>query len=250
MKSRKDEAASVGEEEHSEADVEQNLLSKSQGSEEDDETGNLDSPLFSLIETAVVALKSCARNAASAAYECTGITWFQELASPCVVVDGRQYRLLHKLAEGGFSFVYLVEDTETTLRYAMKLARCQTSEQIEQCRFEMGVYSEFDHPNLIPLLRKDFIKLSTDESQQAAFIFPFYPKGTCQNYLDSCRDKQIYFSEQDCLRIIKGVAHGIYQFHTHEPPWAHRDIKPGNILLDDHKNPILLVSNVVTSSLG
>ena len=39
---------------------------------------------------------------------------------------------------------------------------------------------------------------------------------------------------------MRGVCEGLVQFHEHEPCWAHLDIKPANILLDDNGNAIVL----------
>ena len=39
------------------------------------------------------------------------------------------------------------------------------------------------------------------------------------------------------MKIIVGVAEGINFMHTRPKPLVHRDIKPGNILLDENFTP-------------
>jgi serine/threonine protein kinase len=50
--------------------------------------------------------------------------------------------------------------------------------------------------------------------------------------------------EDVCLRIFAGVCNGIRAMHRHEPPIAHRDIKPGNVLMSTDGIPVVMVSFV------
>lgn len=127
----------------------------------------------------------CVQQIAQFAHNWTGISYFAKVAAPVVCIEGREYRLRQKHGEGGFSFVYIAEDVETGTLYALKLSRCQTREQIEHCRWEMRMYLEFNHPNLMPLVGKDFINGANDDDKQAAFLFPFFTEGTCQDFLDA-----------------------------------------------------------------
>ena len=54
------------------------------------------------------------------------------------------------LAEGGFSFVYLVEGNQE--KFAFKKVLCQLEEQSVQARWEIDVHKAIDHPNCMPLI--------------------------------------------------------------------------------------------------
>jgi serine/threonine protein kinase len=45
-----------------------------------------------------------------------------------VKVGGRKFIVARKLAEGGFSFVFIVKDAETKTKYALKRVRIQLPE--------------------------------------------------------------------------------------------------------------------------
>lgn len=48
----------------------------------------------------------------------------------CVVLICCSVKVLHQLAEGGFGYVYLVQDRRTEEQYALKKMLCQTDEHV------------------------------------------------------------------------------------------------------------------------
>lgn len=61
---------------------------------------------------------------------------------------------VRQLAEGGFSYVHLVQDsnTSTPRYYAMKSLLCQTHEQRMLAEREIGVLERLQHPFIVQLL--------------------------------------------------------------------------------------------------
>ena len=57
-----------------------------------------------------------------------------------VTVGGRQYAVLRQVGEGGYSYVYLVEDKVSRAPMAMKKIRCATPEALRQTRWEVQVH--------------------------------------------------------------------------------------------------------------
>jgi len=47
-------------------------------------------------------------------------------SSKVIEVKGRKFIIKKQIGEGGFSFVYLVEDPYTSSKYAVKKTLCQT----------------------------------------------------------------------------------------------------------------------------
>ena len=64
-------------------------------------------------------------------------------------VNERNCKVVKLLAEGGFSFVYLVEDGKT--KYALKKVLSQLPEASQAARWEVQVHKAFKHPNLLQL---------------------------------------------------------------------------------------------------
>ena len=56
-----------------------------------------------------------------------------------ITVNRRQLRVIERIGEGGFSFVYVAEDSATRTRYAVKRMLCQTTEQAQRARREIEV---------------------------------------------------------------------------------------------------------------
>eukprot|EP00002_Diphylleia_rotans_P013170 TRINITY_DN2566_c0_g1_i1.p1 TRINITY_DN2566_c0_g1~~TRINITY_DN2566_c0_g1_i1.p1 ORF type:complete len:315 (-),score=58.39 TRINITY_DN2566_c0_g1_i1:532-1476(-) len=159
-----------------------------------------------------------------------------------VVIDGKRYRTLQLLGEGGFSFVYLVEELSSGKRYALKKILAQDREQIESAHQEIEVHKIFGkHPNVLKLLgytTRDFP--SRPFMKEFYLLMPHLRGGTLLNVVEDMHKRGAYFTERELLIIFKAICEGIRAFHKHTIPYAHRDIKPGNILLDDKKTPVLM----------
>jgi serine/threonine protein kinase len=61
-----------------------------------------------------------------------------------IVLNGRRYEVLNKLADGGFASVYLVLDSVSKRQYAMKRISCQDQAARAVCLFFKGNYGN-DH---------------------------------------------------------------------------------------------------------
>lgn len=153
-----------------------------------------------------------------------------------ITVNSRTLRVIRMLAEGGFSFVYLVEANAE--KYALKKVLCQMPEQSDAARWEIKVHSAIDHKNCMPLI--DHSCVETTAGEEFRLLMPLYPHGTL---LDRCikhMQNGSRLSEREALSIFSGILDGVAAFHEHNPPWAHRDIKPANVLLDDDDVPVLM----------
>jgi serine/threonine kinase 16 len=153
-------------------------------------------------------------------------------------VNDRNCKVVKLLAEGGFSFVYLVEDDKKK-KYALKKVLSQLPEQSELARWEIKVHKAFKHPNLLQLV-DDCMVPTSNGAEEFRLLMPLFEGGTL---LDRCTmhlKAGTRLGEKEILRMFEGVLQGILQFHTHSPPWAHRDIKPANVLLGPGDEPVLM----------
>ncbi|KAF9955135.1 hypothetical protein BGZ65_003593, partial [Modicella reniformis] len=75
------------------------------------------------------------------------------LPNPTLYINMRSFKVIKLLGEGGFSFVYLVQDVATGRLYALKKIRCPFgSEGVQDAMKEAEMYRTFHHENLIKVV--------------------------------------------------------------------------------------------------
>jgi serine/threonine protein kinase len=147
------------------------------------------------------------------------------------LLDGRwrgftisgKYRLLATLGTGGMGQVYLCEHILMGRKVALKvLPRSQASDPASLARFyrEARAVARLDHPNIV---RAHDI----DHEDKLHFIVLEYVDGC--NLHDFVR-KNSTLTPARAAHYIRHGAMGLQ--HAHEAGLVHRDIKPGNLLLD------------------
>lgn len=178
-----------------------------------------------------------------------------------VWINENRYRILRQLGEGGFAYVYLVKEMVTTDAsaaagglankvkdpshlsddgtYAMKKVLIQNNEQLEMVREEIRVSSLFSHRNLLPLLDHAIIAVKANQEgswkHEAYLLFPVHLDGTLLDHVKVMKAKREFFSTSDVLQIFYQLCAGLKHMHSLEPPYAHNDVKPGNILITRRK---------------
>jgi serine/threonine protein kinase len=65
-------------------------------------------------------------------------------------IGSRHFKVVKQLAEGGFSYVFLVESGGE--KFALKKVLTQAPEQAEQAHWEIKVHSTIKHTNCMPLI--------------------------------------------------------------------------------------------------
>jgi serine/threonine kinase 16 len=84
---------------------------------------------------------------ASRAYA-SGLAHFSDAT---LKINGRSYKIVKFLGEGGFSFVYLINDTSSGRVYALKKIMA-SGDAIQAAMKEIEAYRRFRHPNIIKIL--------------------------------------------------------------------------------------------------
>lgn len=175
-----------------------------------------------------------------------------------VWINENRFRIVRQLGEGGFAYVFLVKEVISEPSnsgvakkfkdsshisddgtYAMKKVLIQSSEQLELVKEEIRVSSLFTHPNLLPLLDHAIIavKAGPDQSwkHEAYLLFPVHLDGTLLDTSVAMKAKKEFFSTSDVLQIFRQLCAGLKHMHSFDPPYAHNDVKPGNVLLSHRK---------------
>jgi len=167
--------------------------------------------------------------------------WFSLLCTPgSKVISIRQRKFISELqiGEGGFSYVYRVRDPYSSEVFAIKKTNCQTEELVNASNKELEILKNFKHDNVLHLV--DFEVERIPNGQVTKILMPFFEKGTLQSLIDKFRlQKGKYLSEPNILKMFLSACYGLKEFHKRNPPLAHNDLKPGNMLISESNQLVI-----------
>ncbi|XP_020858383.1 serine/threonine-protein kinase 16 [Phascolarctos cinereus] len=153
-----------------------------------------------------------------------------------LTIDNKRYLFIQKLGEGGFSYVDLVEGLQDGHFYALKRILCHERQDQEEAQREADMHRLFQHPNILRL--EAYCLTERGSKQEAWLLLPFFKKGTLWNEVEGLKDKGNFLSEDQILLLLLGICRGLEAIHA--KGYAHRDLKPTNILLGDDGQPVLM----------
>jgi eukaryotic-like serine/threonine-protein kinase len=132
-----------------------------------------------------------------------------------------RYRVIRQIGSGGYGAVYLAEDPGLQRQVALKILSKPDAKSKQRFVREAITASKLSHPNLAVVYEAG----ETDDG--TAFIAMQYVNG--QTLRDRLATGPISIDET--VRIAAQVADVLDEAHRHGI--VHRDIKPGNIMIDD-----------------
>jgi serine/threonine protein kinase/formylglycine-generating enzyme required for sulfatase activity len=141
-----------------------------------------------------------------------------------------RYRIERVLGKGGFGLVYLAQDDKLSRKVAIKVPHRKLVDRLEDAEAyltEARTVANLDHPHIAPV----FDVGSTE--QFPCFVVSKYIDGTDL----ATRLKQSRLSIHETVELMATVAEALH--HAHKQGLVHRDIKPGNILLDKSGKPFV-----------
>jgi eukaryotic-like serine/threonine-protein kinase len=134
-----------------------------------------------------------------------------------------KYKVLEKLGSGGMGTVFLCEHKLMRRRVAVKVlptAKAQDEASLSRFYREARAVAAVDHPNIVRAY-------DIDQDENLHFLVMEYVDGTnLQDLVKKCGPVDVIRA----CHYIYGASVGLQ--HAHEMGLVHRDIKPGNILLD------------------
>jgi eukaryotic-like serine/threonine-protein kinase len=139
-----------------------------------------------------------------------------------------RYRVEALLGEGGFGRVYLVLDEQLERHVAVKVPHRRNIPDpgtAQSYLAEARAAACLDHPNIVPVYDVG----SSDDFP--CFIVSKFIEG--RNLADQMKAQWPAFA--DAARLVTTVAEALH--HAHTRGVVHRDVKPGNILIDSDGRP-------------
>jgi serine/threonine-protein kinase len=134
-----------------------------------------------------------------------------------------RYTVEHEVGRGGMATVYLAHDLRHDRKVAIKVLHAELAAAVGADRFlaEIKVTANLQHPHILPLFD------SGEAAGHVFYVMPFVEGESLRDKLE--RERQLPVEE--AISITADVADALHYAHRHDV--IHRDIKPGNILLQE-----------------
>jgi TolB-like protein/predicted Ser/Thr protein kinase/Flp pilus assembly protein TadD len=139
------------------------------------------------------------------------------------------YELLEEVGRGGQGVVFRARQKSLNRIVALKvigLGQWATKAHLKRFRLEAEAAASLDHPHIVPIYEVG------ERDGQCYFSMKFVEGGQLDEVV-----KQTPISIRQAVEVIAKVARTVH--YAHEHGILHRDIKPGNILVDGNGEPLL-----------
>jgi serine/threonine-protein kinase len=140
------------------------------------------------------------------------------------------YEILDEIERGGMGVIYLARQRHPNRIVAVKRVldyHADSHETLMRFRREADAAASLDHPNILPIY-----EVSESEDGLPFFSMKFAAGGSLQKVGPTLRAEP-----RKCVQLMAKVARAVEYAHGHGI--LHRDLKPGNILLDGRGEPLV-----------
>jgi TolB-like protein/tRNA A-37 threonylcarbamoyl transferase component Bud32/Tfp pilus assembly protein PilF len=140
------------------------------------------------------------------------------------------YQILEEIGRGGMGVIYRARQRHSGRIVALKRVltyHADSHETLARFRREAEAAASLDHPNILPVH-----EVSETEDKLPFFSMKFAAGGNLRTAASDVRSEP-----RECVRLMAKVARAIA--YAHAQRILHRDLQPGNILLDARGEPLV-----------
>ena len=158
--------------------------------------------------------------------------------------DGQRFRILRPHAHGGLGAVFVALDSELNREVALKqILDKRADDPTSRRRFllEAEITGRLEHPGIVPVYG-----LGTDGDGRPYYVMRFIRGDTLKEAIDRCHADEAIKKDagrrslelRKLLRRFTDVCNAIE--YAHSRGVLHRDIKPGNIVIGEHGETLVV----------
>src|SRR5213075_549411 len=140
------------------------------------------------------------------------------------------YEILEEVGRGGMGVIYRARQRHSRRIVAVKRVlsyHADSRETLERFRREAEAAASLDHPNILPIY-----EVGESEDGLPFFSMKFAAGGSLLDAAPALRSEP-----RRSVALIAKVAHAVQ--YAHAQGILHRDLKPGNVLLDGRGEPLV-----------
>jgi serine/threonine-protein kinase len=140
------------------------------------------------------------------------------------------YEILDEIGRGGMGVIYRARQRHSRRIVAVKRIlsyQADSYETLSRFRREAEAAASLDHPNILPIY-----EVSESEDGIPFFSMKFASGGSLRDAAPSFRNEP-----RKCVQLMARVSRAVE--YAHGRGVLHRDLKPGNILLNDRGEPLV-----------
>jgi serine/threonine protein kinase/tetratricopeptide (TPR) repeat protein len=140
------------------------------------------------------------------------------------------YEILEEIGRGGMGVIYRARQRHSRRIVAVKRVlgyHADSRETLARFRREAQAAASLDHPNILPIY-----EVSETEDGLPFFSMKFAPGGSLQEVGPTLKS-----DPRQCVALVAKITRAVQ--YAHAKGILHRDLKPGNILLDARGEPLV-----------
>lgn len=155
-------------------------------------------------------------------------------------INDKVYSVQKEIGAGGFAKVFSAIEKKSGQVYAVKRITYNSNREKERVQQEIRIFETFRRrPHILNLHEYSFQPSITENCEDCYLVLDYISGGSLFDYITLFEGKKQHIAENVILKIVHGVCLALKQLHDSDPPIAHRDIKPHNVLLGNDLSPIL-----------